>query len=272
MSLIIFAWPPCSWKTTYLNKYNNYKIVSSDNEISLLNKKKYTQNELNILWIKNSYKKINDYIDDWNEDIVYDSTNLTVSRREQVLYKINTNNTEVVNFISDFNSIYLNWKKRWEDINIEMLLYLFIIFKKVNISEWFSSICKVENKQLNNFSCLKEFLEWKVFDKNEILEENKELKVLDEFWKKWNKDFFEEYKNKLEYLDEMTLEDRLALLYSDIIYFYIDFIDIIDITYKVDYEDFLEGFLENILSYKIEKMNLDTKSTFKSFKKLINTF
>jgi len=272
MNLTILAWPPCSWKTTYLKEYSDYKIVSSDDEIALLNEKKFSQNELNILWVKNSFIKINNYIDNLDENIIYDSTNLTINRREQIFQNINTSDIDIVNFISDFNNIYLNWEKRWEDMNIEMVLYLFIIFKKADTSEWFSSILEVENRNLNNFNYLKEFLEWKSFDKNKILEENKELKVLDEFWKKWNKDFFEEYKNKLEYLDEMNIEDKLALLYSDIKYFYIDFIATINLTYRVDYEEFLEGFLNNILNYKIEAMDINKKSTLESFNKLIKIF
>jgi len=70
----------------------------------------------------------------------------------------------------------------------------------------------------------------------------------------------------------MNIEDKLALLYSDIKYFYIDFIATINLTYRVDYEEFLEGFLNNILNYKIEAMDINKKSTLESFNKLIKIF
>jgi hypothetical protein len=63
---------------------------------------------------------------------------------------------------------------------------------------------------------------------------------LDEFWKKGKRNFFQEYKTKINFLDEMTIEDKLALFYSDIKYFYLDFINILDLTYTVSYEDFIK--------------------------------
>ncbi|MBT3729003.1 hypothetical protein HOF65_03695 [bacterium] len=63
---------------------------------------------------------------------------------------------------------------------------------------------------------------------------------MDEFWKKGKRNFFQEYKTKINFLDEMTIEDKLALFYSDIKYFYLDFINILDLTYTVSYEDFIK--------------------------------
>jgi hypothetical protein len=63
---------------------------------------------------------------------------------------------------------------------------------------------------------------------------------LDEFWEKGKRNFFQEYKTKINFLDEMTIEDKLALFYSDIKYFYLDFINILDLTYTVSYENFIK--------------------------------
>ncbi|MBT6778609.1 hypothetical protein HOA93_02250 [bacterium] len=63
---------------------------------------------------------------------------------------------------------------------------------------------------------------------------------MDEFWKKGKRNFFQEYKTKINFLDEMTIEDKLALFYSDIKYFYLDFINILDLTYTVSYENFIK--------------------------------
>jgi len=44
----------------------------------------------------------------------------------------------------------------------------------------------------------------------------------------------------LNYLDDLILEDKLALLYSEIKYFYDDFINFLDITYTVSSDDFID--------------------------------
>jgi len=263
MTIIVLSWPPCSWKTTYLKFFSDYKIISSDEEIDLLDKNKYSQNELNILWIKKSFLKINEFIKKWEYKIIYDSTNLTLLRRKNLL-EFNQN-IEIISFISDFNIIYENWINRWKDIKEEMLLYLFIIYKIPEKSEGFNNVKKIKNIEKNNFKYLKEFLEWKTFKKDKILNENKELIILDDFWKKWWKDFFDEFSIKLDYLEEMNLDDKLVLFYSDIKYFYNDFINILDLTYKVSYNDFIKWFIENILLYKINWLWLNKKNVLNSF-------
>ncbi|QFR38995.1 ATP-binding protein [Candidatus Gracilibacteria bacterium 28_42_T64] len=272
MSLTILVGPPCSGKTTYLQGYKDSKIVSSDDEIAILQNNNYTQNELNIIGVNNSYKKINNYINAGMESIVYDSTNLTPLRRQGLLKNIVPSDIHAVNLISDFNNIYSNWENRGKDIKMEMLLYLFIIFKPASESEGFTSLLNIENIQKNDYKNLRNLLEGNVFDKENLLEENKELKILNNFWIKGGKDFFTEYQTKLEFLEDTTLEDRLALLYSDIKYFYSDFIDNLDLTYTVAYDNFLFGCIDNILMHKIVGLKGDKKSVIQSFTKLVSIF
>jgi len=272
MWLTILSWSPCSGKTTYLKNFIDYKIVSSDKEIELLRENNFNQNKLNILWVQNSILKINKYIESWNTNIVYDSTNLTINRRQDFLKELDWIDIESINFVSDFNSIYSNWEKRQKDMKIEMLLYLFIIYKKSTKEEWVKSILDIKNIEKNSFKYLKEFLEWKDINKDKLLLENKELIVLDEFWKKGKRNFFQEYKTKINFLDEMTIEDKLALFYSDIKYFYLDFINILDLTYTVSYEDFIKWFIDNILVYKIKWLKLKKEKVIDSFYKLANIF
>ncbi len=269
-NIIIFCWPPCSGKTSSLSEYFDYQIVSSDDEIKKIDQN-FSQNELNSLWVQNSLEKIQIFIQKWISNIIYDSTNLTVLRRKNIFLNIHTSFT-AVNFIVDFNTLYNNWKKRGQDIEIENLFYLHCIFQKATKKEWFYSVINKRQSSSSDYPELLWFLKTWVLHLDLILKENKDLKFLYDFWKQGKKDFFEEYFQKLKYLDELSLNDKFALLYSDIKYFYHDFISTLHLTYMVSYDDFIDGFVENIWKNKIKKMWLNKQKVESSLKKLIKIF
>jgi len=274
MSITVLAGPPCSWKTTYLKKIRDHQVCSSDDEIELLEEKKYSQNQLNSIWVSNALNKFFTLIKYWEKDVVYDSTNLTPGRRTHLFYKIDeTVNIEAVSFLSDFNTIYKNWETRWKDMKEEILLYLFMIFEEVWPYEWFKSVKLIENIEENNFKYLKLFLEWKDVDKEKLLDENKDLKVLCNIWQKAWRNYFEEYEKRVNHLlVTPTHEEKLGLLYTDIKYFYIDFINKMDLTYSVSYDYFLERFRLNILRLKVNWLWYDVEKVYISFYESLRVF
>jgi len=280
MELTIVSWPPCSGKTTFIkNNYKNIDIISSDKEIFLVKEKNNNLDKVNLnkTGIKNAYKKIENNIIN-NIDTIYDSTNLTKTRRKELINICNKYNIILkwVNILTDFNSIYLNWIKRWKDIKIESVFFLYSIYNKIDKNEWFSKIENINNnlKNLNNNNLknLNIFLTtWKI-NKKLLVEENKDLQFLSDFWKQSWKNYFEEYHNKVSFLEDLTKEDKLALLYSDIKYFYQDFISIVKMTYKINYNEFINLFYINIIAPKVIILWLNKEKTYNSLLKLINIF
>jgi len=276
MKLIIVSWPPCSGKSTYIkNNCSNLNIISTDKEISLIKEKKEKLGKvkLNQLWLDASYKKIELNISK-NIDSVYDSTNLNKSRREKIIKLCKNKWVEIIwiNILTSFDTIYSNWEKRGKDIEIEIVFFLYSIYEKIEKNEWFNDVIDIKYEWVKNLRYLKSFINNEKYNQEKILEENKDLYFLNNFWKKAWKDYINEYNKKISYLEELYIEDRLAILYSEIKYFYQDFISNINITYNVKYNDFIELFFKNILKKKILKMWLNTDKTYKSFKKIIDIF